>query len=206
MSEILVYSILFFGLLLFVRLSGKSLFGYFFTRKNQKKIYSEGHHPSYVLSILTFIFSASSISMFVVYWMSGTFMLETFFIVLGLLFAYHLLILGWVSLAGWTFNALPCAKEVRGYLWGYNTVLGLLLAPFVIALFYVQSESKQTLIYIIFVIFFIYLIFRFIRLIKILFDFRVSILYMILYLCALEILPFLVLCKIFGRIIQASVN
>ena len=42
----------------------------------------------------------------------------------------------------------------------------------------------------------IILVFRFIRLIKILYGYRVSILYMILYLCGLEILPILVLYKL----------
>ena len=44
----------------------------------------------------------------------------------------------------------------------------------------------------------IILIFRFIRLIKILYGYRVSILYMILYLCGLEILPILVVYKLLG--------
>ena len=54
------------------------------------------------------------------------------------------------------------------------------------------------LVYVIFSIGAIILIFRFIRLIKILYGYRVSILYMILYLCGLEILPILVVYKLLG--------
>lgn len=210
MSGVLLYTIIFLGLLAFIRLRGKGLFsglfGFFFKQKNQEKVYTEGLRPNYFFLFITFCLSASVLSIFLVYLINGDFIFDDSVLVFAFLAGYHLLLIGFIRLLGWTFNARFCAKEMVTNLWVYNTVIGLMISPFVIALFYVRPTSVQPLIYLIFTIFSIYLIFRFIRLIKILFEYRVSILYMILYLCALEILPFLVIYKILEEIIEASVN
>lgn len=210
MSGVLLYTIIFLGLLAFIRLRGKgmfsSLFSFFFKQKNQEKIYTEGLRPNYFFLFLTFCLSASVLSIFFVYVIRRDVIFDDTVLVFTLFAGYHLFLIGFIRLLGWTFNARHCAKEMVTNLWVYNTVIGLMISPFVIALFYVRPTSVQPLIYFIFTIFSIYLIFRFIRLIKILFEYRVSILYMILYLCALEILPFLVLYKMLEEIIEASVN
>lgn len=210
MSGMLLYTIIFLGLLAFIRLRGKgmfsSLFSFFFKQKNQEKIYTEGLRPNYFFLFLTFCLSASVLSIFFVYVIRRDVIFDDTVLVFTLFAGYHLFLIGFIRLLGWTFNARHCAKEMVTNLWVYNTVIGLMISPFVIALFYVRPTSVQPLIYFIFTIFSIYLIFRFIRLIKILFEYRVSILYMILYLCALEILPFLVLYKMLEEIIEASVN
>ncbi|MFR4038793.1 MAG: DUF4271 domain-containing protein [Butyricimonas faecalis] len=99
---------------------------------------------------------------------------------------------------GWTFNGRHCASEIILNLCTSANVVGLSISPFVLALFYVQAVAVDMLLYVILGIGIIILIFRFIRLIKILYGYRVSILYMILYLCGFEILPILVLYKLLG--------
>ena len=85
------------------------------------------------------------------------------------------------------------ADEVIVNLWTYNILSGLLISPFVIAIFFVKSFAVIPLLKIVGAI--LLMIVKIIRWIEILITHRVSILYMILYLCALEIMPLLVLYK-----------
>ena len=100
-----------------------------------------------------------------------------------------------VRLFGWTFNAKNMADEVIVNLWTYNILSGLLISPFVIAIFFVKSFAVIPLLKIVIFGAILLMIVKIIRWIEILITHRVSILYMILYLCALEIMPLLVLYK-----------
>ena len=111
------------------------------------------------------------------------------------LFLYHFLLLLIVRLFGWTFNAKNMADEVIVNLWTYNILSGLLISPFVIAIFFVKSFAVIPLLKIVIFGAILLMIVKIIRWIEILITHRVSILYMILYLCALEIMPLLVLYK-----------
>ena len=77
----------------------------------------------------------------------------------------------------------------------YNILSGLLISPFVIAIFFVKSFAVIPLLKIVIFGAILLMIVKIIRWIEILITHRVSILYMILYLCALEIMPLLVLYK-----------
>lgn len=70
-----------------------------------------------------------------------------------------------------------------------------LISPFVIAIFFVKSFAVIPLLKIVIFGAILLMIVKIIRWIEILITHRVSILYMILYLCALEIMPLLVLYK-----------
>ena len=169
-SSILIYTVVYLVFIALLRLRGRgfltTVYTYFFNRKRGASLQSEGGIPNYFFVFLSVCLSFSILSM-----------LMAFFIDPSVVFFYFLIYF----------------LIIFGY---YFFVLGLSISPFVLALFYVQDSAIDILLYVILGIGIIILVFRFIRLIKILYGYRVSILYMILYLCGLEILPILVLYKL----------
>lgn len=97
---------------------------------------------------------------------------------------------------GYVFKGTNESKEYLFTTFIYNKNLGLFLFPVIIALPFVQSFAVEWLMYIgVFMIIFFYVL-RISRGLKILFRKHVSIFYMILYLCALEIFPLLMIYKL----------
>ena len=97
---------------------------------------------------------------------------------------------------GYIFKGDSESKEYLFTIFLYNKNLGLFLFPVIIALPFVQSFAVEWLLFIGgFVVFFFYIL-RLLRGLKILFRKHVSIFYMILYLCALEIFPLLMIYKL----------
>lgn len=96
-----------------------------------------------------------------------------------------------------------CIMKIGGYIFGfkeiinthiavqyiYNKWLGILLLPFICIIPFISEELREILLYIGIFCISIVLIIRFIREINILIEKQFSIFYLILYLCALEILP-----------------
>lgn len=76
-----------------------------------------------------------------------------------------------------------------------NKAAGILLLPFIIGLVIANISKAHALILIIAISAFIFIVFRFIQGLRLSMDYKVSGIYIILYLCTLEILPFLVLTK-----------
>lgn len=97
---------------------------------------------------------------------------------------------------GYVFKGNNESKEYVFTTFLYNKNLGLFLFPVIIALPFVQAHAVRWLMYIgVFMIFFFFVL-RIARGLKILFRKHVSIFYMILYLCALEIFPLLMIYKL----------
>ncbi|MDB9247341.1 DUF4271 domain-containing protein, partial [Odoribacter splanchnicus] len=127
----------------FVRLRGKDLFynllNTLLKRKKAEIILNEGISSNLICYILSLCLSFSIISIGIVYIIEGSFInLFTLYLFIGL-FLYHFLLLLIVRLFGWTFNAKNMADEVIVNLWTYNILSGLLISPFVIAIFFVKS-------------------------------------------------------------------
>jgi hypothetical protein len=87
----------------------------------------------------------------------------------------------------------------------YNKVLGIALLPIISVIPFVDVSIVPILIYIGVAMIFLFYIFRILRGLQIGFNIRLSILYLILYLCALEIIPVLILIKIVYELIEFSV-
>ena len=188
-SSILIYTVVY---LVF------TVYTYFFNRKRGASLQSEGGMPNYFFVFLSVSLSFSILSMLMAFLIDPPFVFFNALIYFLIIFGYYFLVLGLVRLFGWAFNRRHCASEIILNLRTSAIVLGLSISPFVLALFYVQTSAINMLLYVILGLGIIILVFRFIRLIKILYGYRVSILYMILYLCGLEILPILVLYKLLG--------
>ena len=97
---------------------------------------------------------------------------------------------------GYVFKGTNESKEYLFNVFLYNKNLGLFLFPVIIALPFVQVHAVVWLINIGLLVAFFFYILRIIRGLKILFRKHVSVFYMILYLCALEIFPLLMIYKL----------
>ena len=196
----LAYTVGFLIVFAFIRLRGKDLFynllNTLIKRKKAEIILNEGISSNLVCYILSLCLSFSIISIGISYIAQEDFVsLSSLYIFSGL-FMYHFFLLIVVHLLGWTFNAKSTADEIIVNLWTYHILMGLLIAPIVISVFFVKSFAIVPLLKIVIFSLVLFMIVKIIRWIEILFSHRVLILYMILYLCALEIMPLLILYKI----------
>lgn len=195
----LIFTTVFLIILAFIRLRGKDLLylslSTLIKRKKAEIIQNEGISPNLIFYLLSLALSFSVIAVGVIYIVQQKFNLEySLYIFSGLCF-YHFLLLALVRLLGWTFNSRNVSSEVLINLWVYHIMGGLLIAPFIIAIFFVQTFAVIPLLKIIgFSLITLYII-KLVRWLEILFVHRVLIIYMILYLCALEVIPLLILYK-----------
>ena len=101
-----------------------------------------------------------------------------------------------IRLMGYIFGAIKEAKEYLHTVFIYNKNLGLFLLPITISVPFIAPYATPMLLNFGLFITLIFYTFRLFRGFKILFRQHVSIFYMILYLCALEILPLLMIYKL----------
>ena len=112
------------------------------------------------------------------------------------LYGVHYLAILLYKYLAWTFNQNRVAIIASLNLWLSNISFGVITAPFIISLCFVRTEWRETMLLIITILASILFVARIFRWIRILFDNRVFIFYMILYLCALEIAPLILLIKL----------
>ncbi len=195
----LIFTIVFLMVFAFVRLRGKdllpNLLNILVKRKKAEVILNEGISSNLVCYVLSLILSFSAISTGIIFLSSGNFEIIPILYLFAILIFYHFILLGLFKLLGWTFNAQGTAAEAIVNLWTYHIMAGLLVAPFVIAIFFVQSYAIILLLNVVIFSLILFQVVKFIRWLEILFAHRVLILYMILYLCALEVMPLFILYK-----------
>jgi hypothetical protein len=150
----------------------------------------EGRWPLFLALCLSF----ASLSWLGVHVEGGVTPLVSMWRYFGLLMGYHFLVLGAVMTLGWLFGERKRAREVAARLWLCNAVVGIVLSPLVLPLFHARAVVAGALLWCAAVVLVVYAVARLWWWVKILFQHGVPIFYMILYLCALEILPLLALC------------
>ena len=102
---------------------------------------------------------------------------------------------------GYIFNGINESKEYLYSVFLYNKNLGVVLLIVTLSVPFVKAGASVILLHAGLLIAFLFYLLRLTRGIKILFRKHVSIYYMILYLCALEILPFLVIYKLLKSLV-----
>lgn len=196
----LIYTITFLILFAIIRLRGKNIFPLLFYVVAKKRTYetiiTNGITQNIVYFFLSLFLSFSVLSIAITYLFCSHFNLSLTLEIFAYLIAWHLLILCIFRLCSWIFNARATGEESIVNLWVYHIVIGLTVSPFVLATFFVETFAVQSLIEITAICLILFYIVKFIRWLRILFDRRVPIFYMILYLCALEVIPLLVLYKL----------
>ncbi|MBN2598057.1 MAG: DUF4271 domain-containing protein [Marinifilaceae bacterium] len=101
-----------------------------------------------------------------------------------------------IRFIGYIFNGIKESKEYLHTIFIYNKNLGVILLPITISAPFIAQHSIPMLLNSGLILTLIFYVFRLSRGLKILFRQHVSIFYMILYLCALEILPLLMIYKL----------
>ncbi|MDR1756665.1 MAG: DUF4271 domain-containing protein [Culturomica sp.] len=196
----LLYSVLFLSVFAFLRIRGKDLIpGMFHLLVNRKKfeyLQNEGISANITTYLSALILSFSAIAIAMGYGIHHTFLTEQTLYIFGFLFLYHFTVLCLTHLIAWIFNMPHTGEEVIVNVWCFHILTGLVISPFLIALFFVEAYAVHTLLIIIFSCLGILLLIEFFRWIQILFAHRISIFYMILYLCTFEMIPLLVLYKL----------
>lgn len=100
-----------------------------------------------------------------------------------------------IRLCGYIFNIENEAKEYIHTIFTLNRTYGIIIIPIICFIPYIKPFAQEILIITGLIAALILFILRLFRGIWILFKKQLSIFYMILYLCALEILPLLILLK-----------
>lgn len=101
-----------------------------------------------------------------------------------------------IRLMGYIFDGIKECKEYLHTVFIYNKNLGVFLLPITISVPFIAQYATPLLLNIGLLLALAFYLLRLFRGIKILFRQHVSIFYMILYLCALEILPLLMIYKL----------
>lgn len=186
----LLVVVVYFGALALLRLRGNGVFSGLFEILSIKR----STNKSEVRPDFAFLLSALALSFIVLalladFFLTGKLSLQHILVYLSILIIYQLLLSALVSLCGWVFSENDCAREVNMNFLAFNILIGLTLSPLLFAVFFMPSHTLNRVVAVAAFILLVCLIFRIAHWFKILFEYRVSFFYMILYLCALEILP-----------------
>jgi len=120
-----------------------------------------------------------------------------FFIILGFLLSIVVLKLAFAQFLAFVFNTPQLVNDYIFTITLFNNLLGILLLPTLSILYFTTMEQVQILSYIAIPVLLFTFIFRVVRLVVIGNLKGVSYFYIFLYICSLEILPLIVLIKIF---------
>ena len=124
--------------------------------------------------------------------------LTAYLLFLSLIFMCYVFKISTVRILSSVFNMKSAGSEYIYTILLFNKVAGLILFPLVLLIAFARQLNQGFFLYVGFVLLVILLIYRMLRLIQMgLTNSGVSILYLFLYLCTLEILPLVVLIKLF---------
>lgn len=200
LTESLIYTVVFLSIFAIIRMRGKGLLpllaSVIWKRKKTEIVLTEGITPNLLHYILALFLSFSALSAGIIYIATGELNWQPILLIFAILTVYHLLLLFIIRLAAWTFNARAIGEEAIVHLWTYNIMAGILVSPFIIAIFFVKAFAVSLLVKITIICLGLFYLVKLLRWIEILLVHRVSIFYMILYLCALEVIPLLLVYKI----------
>ncbi|MDR0982085.1 MAG: DUF4271 domain-containing protein [Culturomica sp.] len=200
----LIYVIIFLTLFAFIRIRGQ--FFMLWTKsivsiKKTALIISEGMISDSFYYILAASLSFSVISTVISYLFFERINFEITFYIFSILWIWQIISLIIVRLCGWIFNRSKVAKEAIVNIWIFNIMTGIIISPLLFALFFVKQFAVATLIKIIITLVIVLCLMRIIRWCKIFLANKVSIFYMILYLCTLEVFPIMVFYKMLKELL-----
>lgn len=199
----LTYTIVFLILFAFLKLRGKGLLSLLFAVVAKKKKYEviqdDGIIPHLADYMMALLLSFSAIAIGITFMICGEVRFDMAAILFGVLLLYHFLVITLVRFISWTFNSASAGEEITINMWVYHICGGLVAAPFVIATFFVRSFAVPLLLNLVIATLVIVYLAKMVRWCKILWGYRVPLFFLILYLCAFEITPLLIIAKLLVR-------
>lgn len=214
---VLIVLIGLFSLLAYIRLSGRNYFNrLIMSVRNYTYSVSFYREKNLALvlykNLLSFIFYASTgllASVIVEYFNLPVFNQDKilqFLILTGIIFILVILNRLLVRLGGFVFAKNRIASEYLFYYGNLLRLVGIVFLILNIGLFFINQKSEFIFIYIaLFVALITYLV-KVIRILIIFFNNRFSLYYLILYFCALEIIPVVLLIKLFLFYMQNGIH
>lgn len=195
-----LYTVCFIILLTIIRLKGKNffqdIFQLFIKRRMGESTPYEAIFSNFTCYILSLFSSFSILSGCISIAVHDQFITLNTLYYFAALIGYHISLLIIIQILAWTFNARIVAQEVIINLWVFHIGMGLLISPCVLAFFYIPDFASDWLLKIVIFGLSLLSIVKLLRWIEILYAHKVSIFYLILYLCTLEIMPLLFLYKV----------
>ncbi len=152
----------------------------------------------FVLSLSLFVFEVLSIHKIHVLEFTS---FNYFLICFGFITSFYLIKTLFIKISGHIFDGIDEVNEYLHNMFIINKTMGILLLPIVIALPYVPDNLTVIFLYSGYILISILLLISLIRSFQISIKINLSIFYLILYLCTLEILPFLLVVKFFKTLI-----
>lgn len=196
----LLYAVVFLIIFAFLRIRGKGLINIWLQILAKKKkfeiVLNDGITPNLVYYLLSLSLSFSAIAIGIDYLVYARLEIEHILYIFIALSLYHIILIFIIYFIGWTFNRHHASEEIIINLWVYHILAGLSISPFILALFFVKIFAIPLLLKMTTICLILFYLVKFTRWLKILYAHRVSIFYMILYLCALEVIPLLILYKL----------
>jgi len=196
----LIFTIIFLIVFAVIRLRGKNLLSLLLTVILKKKKYglvlNEGIIQNILYYILGIFLSFSSLAIGISHFIPEPFNWKTVASLFLFLIGWHLYFLLIIRICSFVFNCKTAGEEAIINLWAFHIMTGLLISPFVLSVFFVKTFAVNLLIKTTAICLILFYVVKFIRWVEILFTYRVSIFYMILYLCTLEVIPLLTAYKL----------
>ncbi|WP_420910101.1 DUF4271 domain-containing protein [Odoribacter lunatus] len=196
----LIYSIIFLIIFAIIRLRGKNLFfmlwNVILKKKRYELILNEGITQNLIYYFFALSLSFSALAISLTYLAINHFDFTRICYVLLFLWGWHLYCLSIITLCSWIFNLRIIGEEASINLWVYHICGGLLISPFILSAFFVKTFAIPLLIKTIVSCLILFYLVKLFRWIKIFLAYNIRIFYMILYLCALEVMPLSVLYRI----------
>jgi len=157
---------------------------------------------------LVYIFSLSLLIYLIFEFFHYYFIFKTFyffFFLVAFIFLLLLLKRVLIYLSGFFLSQKDLSFKYNKNIQLFNNTLGLLIIPFILAIPFVEEIYVNFLITSSISLIVVFYFIRIIRSLKIFIEYNVSIFYMILYLCTLEILPNLLMYKILAIVYSSLV-
>lgn len=120
------------------------------------------------------------------------------FLILSLLvLGIYLLKFLLMRILGWLYNDSGLLREYRFEIFSVNKALGLIMLPLALVVVTANTGKLPTLLWLALIFWIVFFLFRIVQGLIMSFSYSVSRVYIILYLCTLEILPFVLLFSLF---------
>lgn len=182
----------------------KLLFQSSFFQKHGKEVMSQDNLPSLLFNLLFIISGGLFLTVLAIHyqWMNMPFWLMLVYAsatLAGIYFAKFL----FVSFAGWVFNANDAAKIYNTIIFLVNKIIGILLIPLLLLFAFSDSFIADEILSVCYIVFIILLAYRYLASFNLISGtLKINPIHFFIYLCAVEILPLLIIYKVIINLIR----
>lgn len=182
----------------------KLLFQSSFFQKHGKEVMSQDNLPSLLFNLLFIISGGLFLTLLSIHyqWLKMPFWLMLFYASVTLAVIYFGKFL-FISFAGWVFNAGEAAKIYNTIIFLVNKIIGIVLIPLLLLFAFSDSFISNDILSICYIVFIILLAYRYLASFNLISGtLKINPIHFFVYLCAVEILPLLIIYKVIINLIR----